>query len=75
MAAQAHLDSARIHFSARAVDTWHAILTEATHAGHVEHVIDAVQQEYATNSKLAHAVQHYRQSQSQSKQAKARRKA
>jgi hypothetical protein len=75
MAAQAHLDSARIHFSARAVDTWHAILTEAAHAGHLEHVIEAVQQEYGTNPELARAVRRYRQSQPQGKKAKAGRKA
>ncbi|MCC6455892.1 MAG: hypothetical protein IT328_13150 [Caldilineaceae bacterium] len=75
MAAQAHLDSARIHFSARAVDTWHAILTEAAHAGHLEHLINAVQQEYAANPELAQAVRRYRQSQPQARKVKIRRKA
>jgi hypothetical protein len=62
IAAQAHLDSARIHFSARAVDGWHAILTEAVHAGQVEKVIQVVEVEYRANRELAEAVRHYRQS-------------
>jgi hypothetical protein len=62
IAAQAHLDSARIHFSARAVDSWHAILTEAAHAGLLDGVIQAVQQEYGANTALAQAVQRVRQS-------------
>lgn len=61
IAAQAYLDSARIHFSARAVDSWHAILTEAAHAGRMEGVIQAVEQEYGANGELAKAVLHYRQ--------------
>jgi hypothetical protein len=83
IAAQAHLDSARIHFSARAVDSWHAILTEAAHADLLDEVIRAVQQEYGANTELAKAVQHYRQSRlqenlqgsSQAKRARMRRKA
>src|SRR5690606_22399596 len=67
MAAQARLDSTRIHFSARAVDTWHAILTEAAHAGHMEQMIEAVQQEYGTNPELVRAILRYRQSHPQSK--------
>jgi hypothetical protein len=68
IAAQAHLDSARIHFSARAVDSWHAILTEATHSGLLDGVIHAVQQEYGANTALAKAVQRYRQSRLQENQ-------
>jgi hypothetical protein len=60
IAAQAHLDSRRIHFSGRAVDGWHAILTEAAHTGQLERVIDAVWQEYGSNPVLAKAVQTYR---------------
>lgn len=67
MAAQADLDSTRIHFSARAVDTWHAILTEAAHAGHLEHVIEAVQEEYGTNPELARAIARYRTARSPGK--------
>ena len=63
IADQAHLDGARIHFSARAVDSWHAILTEATHTGRLEEIIQAVQQEYGANAELAKAVRHVRQSQ------------
>ena len=65
IAAQAHLDTARIHFAPRAVDSWHAILTEAAHAGLLEHVIDAAQKEYGSNPELARAVRRYRQSCSQ----------
>lgn len=63
IADQAHLDGARIHFSARAVDSWHAILTEAAHAGRLEQIIQAVQQEYGANAELVKAVRHVRQSQ------------
>jgi hypothetical protein len=62
IAAQAHLDSARIHFSARAVDGWHAILTEAVHTGQVERIIAVAEEEYRTNRELVEAVRHYRQS-------------
>lgn len=65
IAAQAQLDVARIHFSARAVDSWHAILTEAAHAGLLEGVIAAALQEYGTNPALAKAVKHYRQQRAQ----------
>jgi hypothetical protein len=76
MAAQAHLDSARIHFSARAIDSWHAIMTEASHAGMVERVIDAAQREYGTNAELTRAVHHYRQARLQeSKELRGRKKA
>ena len=61
IAAQANLDVARIHFSARAVDSWHAILTEAAHAGLLEGVIAAAQQEYGANPELAQVVRNYRQ--------------
>ena len=63
IADQAHLDGARIHFSARAVDSWHAILTEAAHAGRLEQIIQAVQQEYGANAELAKAVRHVRKAQ------------
>jgi hypothetical protein len=80
IAAQAHLDTARIHFAPRAVDSWHAILTEAAHAGLLEQVIDATQQEYGANPELTQAVRRYRQSRSQksrsqSKKPQDRRKA
>lgn len=61
MAAQAHLDVARIHFSPRAVDSWHAILTEAAHAGRIEAVIAAAQAEYGANSTLVNAARHFHQ--------------
>jgi hypothetical protein len=41
------------------VDGWHAILTEASHAGLVERVIEAARQEYGANRELAAAVRHY----------------
>ncbi len=62
IAAQAHLDSARIRFAPHAVDSWHAILTEAAHSGQLERVIDVVREEYRANNKLAKAVRHYQQS-------------
>lgn len=61
IAAQANLDGTRIHFAARAVDSWHAILTEAVHTGRMEGVIRAVMQEYGGNAQLAKAVREYRQ--------------
>jgi predicted DNA-binding protein (UPF0251 family) len=67
IAAQAQLDSARIHFAPRAVDSWHAILTEAAHMGLMESVIAAAQQEYRANVELAKAVQHYRQAEPERK--------
>jgi hypothetical protein len=62
IAAQSHLDSARIRYSARAVDSWHAVLTEAANAGELERVIKVVRKEYRANQELAEAVQSYRQS-------------
>jgi hypothetical protein len=61
IAAQAHLDSTRIHFAPRAVDGWHAILTEAAHTGLMEGVIAATQAEYGANRDLIRAIRHYRQ--------------
>lgn len=61
IAAQAHLDSARIRFAPRAVDGWHAILTEAAHTGLMEGVIAAAQAEYGANHDLIHAIRHYLQ--------------
>jgi hypothetical protein len=79
IADQAQLDGTRIHFSTRAVDSWHAILTEAAHAGGLEKVIQAAQQEYGANVALAKAVQHVRQAYSPNglsgKKVRVRRKA
>jgi hypothetical protein len=62
LAAEAELESARIHFAARAVDRWHAILTEAVHVGSVEALILVVQREYPKNANLRKAVRYYRHS-------------
>lgn len=74
VAAEAHLEGARIHFAARAVDRWHAILTEAVHVGRVDDLIKVVQREYPKNPALKGAVGRYRQSLRQSKKPQGRRK-
>ena len=60
IAHQAGLSLSRIHFSPTALDTWHAILTEADHTDAIEDLIAVVKDEYAANRDLRTAINHYR---------------
>jgi hypothetical protein len=60
IADQAQLDGTRIHFAARALDRWHALLTEASHAGYMEKVIAVALAEYPNNRDLVDVVIRYR---------------
>ena len=55
IAAQAHLDVGHIAFGPRALDCWHAILTEAVRSGQVAAVIRVALAEYAGNVALLRA--------------------
>ena len=56
VAAQAQLDVARIGFTPRSVDTWHAVLLEAAHSGRLEALMDVAASEYRHHRALRLAV-------------------
>src|SRR5690349_17517480 len=55
----ADLDASRIAFSTRALDTWDAILTEATKVRKVEPLLHVILQEYPDHEQLRAACQAY----------------
>jgi hypothetical protein len=59
VAAQAHLEAGKIAFGPRALECWHAILSEAAHSGQVHALIKVALMEYAGNADLHRAVLHY----------------
>ena len=61
IALAAGLILSRVRFQATAVDTWHAILTEAEHAGQVEAVVAVVTREYGANSAFREAARALRE--------------
>lgn len=60
LAAQAGLNLSRISFSSLAINNWHAILTEAHHAGQLPALLNIVTHEYPKNHDLTAATLHYR---------------
>ena len=61
IAQAAGLNLSRVRFQATAVDTWHAILTVAEHAGQVEAVVAVVTREYGANSAFREAARALRE--------------
>ena len=47
---------ARIGFSPRGVDTWHAVLLEAAHSGRLQALMDVAATEYRDHRALRQAV-------------------
>jgi hypothetical protein len=60
IAGQAGLDGTHIHFAPTAVDTWHAILTEADHADRLDALLEVVLREYGANPALRQAARRAR---------------
>jgi hypothetical protein len=61
VAMQTPLDVAHIGFSPRAVDTWHAVLQEATHSGRLDALMDGAAGEYPEHPGLRQAIDALRQ--------------
>lgn len=56
VAAQGGLDASQIAFGSRAVDSWHAILTEAIHVNRLADVVAVALQEYGSHPGLRAAI-------------------
>ncbi len=63
--ADAGIDTRRVAFSARAIDNWHAILTEATKTHQIDALLTAVIEEYNANQALRAAWAAYQASHTQ----------
>lgn len=66
VAGQAGLTLTRIAFGPSAVNSWHAVLTEAGRAGRMEALIAVAQGEYGRNAELQAAIAGYREGQKES---------
>lgn len=60
IADEAGLDGTHIHFAPTALDTWHAILTEADHADRLDALLEVALREYGANPALRQAARRAR---------------